>query len=101
DHDTIAGCLEIAHHGDHVFLSEEVSARFPDDGCIVHVLVWGITEAQHHDIQRLRANVVELAAYLREYGILHALAHPFSSVNQRLSQLQLRRSLVLFGTLEL
>lgn len=101
DHDTIAGCLEIAHHGDHVFLSEEVSARFPDDGCIVHVLVWGITEAQHHDIQRLRANVVELAAYLREHRILHALAHPFSSVNQRLSQLQLRRSLVLFDTLEL
>jgi glycosyltransferase involved in cell wall biosynthesis len=101
DHDTIAGCLEIAHHGDHVFLSEEVSARFPEDGCIVHVLVWGITEAQHHEIQRLRGNVYELSSWLRAQGILHALAHPFSSVNQRLSQERLRRSLVLFDTLEL
>ena len=38
DHDSIQGCLEIAHLGPHVFLSEEVSARFPENGCIVHVL---------------------------------------------------------------
>ena len=29
DHDAIEGCLEIAHHGSHVFISEEISARFP------------------------------------------------------------------------
>ena len=78
DHDTIDGCLEIAHLGAHVFLSEEVSARFPENGCIVHVLVYGIDEGHHREIQRLRTNIYELVAYLRRERILHSLAHPFS-----------------------
>jgi glycosyltransferase involved in cell wall biosynthesis/predicted metal-dependent phosphoesterase TrpH len=100
DHDAIQGCLEIAHHGDHVFISEEVSARFPENGCIVHVLVFGITEAQHEECQRLRYNIYELRQYLRNERILHCLAHPFSPVNQRLTPDLLRKSLVLFDTLE-
>lgn len=101
DHDAIEGCLEIAHHGPHVFISEEISARFPENGCIVHVLAFGITEAQHEEIQRLRYNIYELVTYLRQQEILHCLAHPFSPVNQRLTPDLLRKSLLLFDTLEL
>lgn len=101
DHDAIDGCLEIAHHGPHVFISEEVSARFPENGCIVHVLAFGITEAQHDDLQRLRYNIYELVRYLRENRILHSLAHPFSPVNQRLTPELVKKSLLLFDTLEL
>lgn len=100
DHDAIDGCLEIAHHGPHVFISEEISARFPENGCIVHVLAYGITEAQHEEIQRLRYNIYELAAYLRQNDILHSLAHPFSPVNQRLGPELLKKSLLLFDTVE-
>ena len=100
DHDTIDGGLEIAHLGDHVFLSEEVSARFPENGCIVHVLVYGIDEGHHREIQRLRTNIYELVAYLRRENILHSLAHPFSVVNQRLGTELLQKCLVLFDTLE-
>ena len=100
DHDSIDGCLEIAHLGPHVFLSEEISARFPENGCIVHVLAYGITEAQHREIQRLRYNVYELAPYLRREGIVHSLAHPLSAVNLRLGPEILRRSLLLFPTIE-
>ncbi len=100
DHDTIDGGLEIAHLGDHVFLSEEVSARFPENGCIVHVLVYGIDEGHHREIQRLRTNIYELVAYLRREQILHSLAHPFSVVNQRLGRELLQKCLVLFDTLE-
>ena len=100
DHDAIEGCLEIAHHGDHVFISEEISARFPENGCIVHVLAFGITEAQHEEIQRLRYNIYELVPYLRQNKILHCLAHPFSPVNQRLTPDLLKKSLLLFDTLE-
>ena len=100
DHDAIQGCLEIAHHGDHVFISEEISARFPENGCIVHVLAFGITEAQHEECQRLRYNIYELRDYLRQQRILHCLAHPFSPVNQRLTPELLRKSLLLFDTLE-
>ena len=49
DHNRIDGCLEIADRPG-VFLSEQVSTRFPDDRCEVHVLVWGINEAQHREI---------------------------------------------------
>jgi glycosyltransferase involved in cell wall biosynthesis len=100
DHDTLDGGLEIAHLPG-VFLSEEISARFPENGCIVHVLAYGIDEARHREIQRLRYNVYELAAYLRRERILHSLAHPFSSANQRLTPELLVKSLLLFDTLEL
>ncbi|MCR9160969.1 MAG: glycosyltransferase [Nannocystaceae bacterium] len=100
DHDAIDGCLEIAHHGDHVFISEEVSARFPENGCIVHVCCYGITEAQHDELQRLRYNIYELVDYIREQDILHSLAHPFSPVNQRLTPDLLKKSLLLFDTIE-
>ena len=63
DHDTISGALEIAHLPQ-VFISEEISAFFPDDKCEVHVLAWNITEAQHREISRLRHNIFELVPYL-------------------------------------
>ncbi len=99
DHDAIQGCLEIAHLP-YTFISEEVSARFPDNGAIIHVLTYGITEAQHHELQRLRRDVYELVEYIREQDILSVLAHPFSSVNHRLTPDQLRKSLLMFDTIE-
>ena len=99
DHDAIQGCLDIAHLP-HTFISEEVSARFPENGAIIHVLTYGITEAQHDDLQRLRRNVYELVEYIRAQDILSVLAHPFSSVNHRLTPDQLRKSLLMFDTLE-
>ncbi len=101
DHDTIDGALEIAHHGDHVFLSEEVSAVFPENGCIMHVLAWDITEAQHAEIQRLRFNIYELVAYLRQELICHGLAHPLYPVNGRLQREQAEKCLLMFPVLEL
>src|SRR3954451_12915892 len=57
DHDTIDGALELCALADDTFISEEVSARFPEDGCIVHTIVVDISEAQHAEIQALRANI--------------------------------------------
>lgn len=99
DHDSIQGCLEIAHLP-YTFISEEVSARFPENGAIIHVLTYGITEAQHDELQRLRRNVYELVDYIRQQDILHVLAHPFSSVNHRLTPEQLKKTLLMFDTLE-
>jgi predicted metal-dependent phosphoesterase TrpH len=46
DHDTIDGNLEIADLPG-TFISEEVTTYFPQDPCKIHLLVWGISEAQH------------------------------------------------------
>jgi glycosyltransferase involved in cell wall biosynthesis len=100
DHNTIAGCLEIAHLPD-TFISEEVTTYFPQNGCKVHVLVYDIDESIHADIGRLRKNIYDLCAYLNAQKILHAVAHPMYAVNNRLTVDLFEQLLVLFKTLEL
>jgi predicted metal-dependent phosphoesterase TrpH len=80
DHDTIDGALELLDHlpgaGD-VIVGEEVSCRFPDMDLQVHLGVYGMTEALHRDVQPLRNNVFEAAAFLRSSGVFFSLNHLF------------------------
>jgi glycosyltransferase involved in cell wall biosynthesis len=103
DHDTIAGGLTLIDRPD-FFLSEEVTAQFPGPapgaGCVVHVLVWNITPAEHDEIQAVRGDVFALVDYLRARGIPHALAHPFESPNRKLDAATLEKLLLLFSTFE-
>jgi len=99
DHDTIEGCLEIAGQPG-AFISEEVTAFFPEDDVKVHLLVWGITEEQHVEIQRMRRDIYELARYLKEQNIAHAVAHPFWPVDERLSVDHWERLVLLFRHFE-
>lgn len=100
DHNTIDGCLEIAHLPD-VFVSEEVTTYFPVDGCKAHVLVYDINEAIHRDLQKVRENIHELVAYLNANRIVHALAHPLFAVNDRLTIAHFEQFLLLFRLFEL
>ena len=100
DHNTIDGCLDIAHLPN-TFISEEVTSYFPDDGCKAHVLVYDIDETIHQDIQELRENIYHLVSYLNEKGIAHALAHPLFSINDRLTLERFEQFLLLFRTFEL
>lgn len=100
DHNTIEGCLEIAHLPG-TFISEEVTTYFPDDGCKLHVLAYNIDEKIHQDIQKVRENVFELVAYLRTNGISHVLAHPLFSINNRLTIEHFEKSLLIFKNFEL
>jgi predicted metal-dependent phosphoesterase TrpH len=80
DHDSMDGCLEILNKLGDVpdFLTgEEVSAHFPAFHHTAHIAVYGLTEAHHRDIQKLRSNGVELVAYLRQAKLLFALNHLF------------------------
>jgi glycosyltransferase involved in cell wall biosynthesis len=99
DHDCIDGCLEIAGQPD-TFISEEVTAFFPEDDVKVHLLVWDITEGQHAEIQSLRRNIYELAGWLKQHGVAHAVAHPFWPVDERLSIDHWQRLVLLFRHFE-
>jgi glycosyltransferase involved in cell wall biosynthesis len=99
DHDRIDGCLEIADLPG-VFISEQVTAFFPDDRCPIHLLVWGISEAQHTEIQALKENVFELQAYLSRSEIAHAVAHPLHRLDERFSGEHLEKLLLLFKHFE-
>lgn len=100
DHDTIAGALEIAHLPQ-TFISEEISAYFPEDKCEIHVLAWDITEAQHREITRLRGNIFELVPYLMGQGIAHSCAHPLCAANNRLTLGHVEQLMLLFSVFEL
>ena len=99
DHDTIDGCLEIADLPQ-TFISEQLTCYFPHDPCKIHLLIWGISEAQHADLLMLRGNIFELASYLREHEITHAVAHPLYSINGKLETTHLERLILLFKHFE-
>jgi glycosyltransferase involved in cell wall biosynthesis len=99
DHDTIEGCLQIADLSQ-TFISEQVTTSFPQDPCKVHLLVWGISEAQHNEIARLRDNIFELQEYLQGTQIAHAVAHPLYSINGKLEASHLERLILLFKHFE-
>ena len=99
DDDSIAGCLEIADEPG-VFLSESVTAIFPEDGCRISLLVWGIKEQQHREIQQLRANIYELQQFLSQQGIAHGVASPLRGLEDKLGPLHLMRLALLFRHFE-
>src|SRR5437762_7807569 len=99
DHDTIEGCLQIAHLP-RTFVSEQVTTYFPNDPCKLHLLVWGISEQQHREIEGVRDNIFELQRYLQAAQIAHAVAHPLYSVNGKLEAKHLEQLILLFKHFE-
>ena len=99
DHDTIEGCLQISDLKD-TFISEQVTTYFPQDPCKIHVLVWGITEAQHVEIAKVRDSIFDLQQYLQTQSIAHALAHPLYSINGKLGAGHLEKLILLFKHFE-
>src|SRR5437016_3297509 len=99
DHDTIEGCLKISDLPN-TFVSEQVTTYFPQDPCKIHILVWGITEAQHADIVIVRDNIFALQRYLQAGKIGHAVAHPLYSINGKLDASHLERLILLFKHFE-
>src|SRR5262245_40634076 len=99
DHNTLAGVLRIADLPG-VFLSEEVTTRFPEDDVVLHVLVWNLTEADHRDLQPYRGSVYELQAFLAARELPHALAHPLYRMGSTITPGDVERLMLLFGTWE-
>ena len=99
DHNRIQGCLEIGHLPG-TFTGVEATTYFPENGCKIHCLAYGFSEAQFGEIQRLRENIFDLRRYLVEEGIVHSIAHPLYSVNGRLDLETFEKLLVLFNRFE-
>ena len=99
DYDSIDGCLEIASE-EGVFLSEQVSAVFPEDGCHVSLLVWNITEEQHRALQQLKENIYELQQYLALHKIAHGVAAPLVGLIDQLQPQHLMKLALLFRHIE-
>ncbi len=98
DRNRIDGCLELSRYPD-VFISEQATTYLPD-GCKVHVLVWNISEKQHHEIQVARTDIFQFTAYLASEQIAHGISHPLVSVNDRMTPDNFEKLLLLFRTFE-
>ncbi len=99
DHNRIDGCLAIADRPG-TFISEQVSARFPQDRCKIHILVWGLNEAQHAELQVQRENIFELQKYLAAENLAHAVAHPLYRLDDRFTVVHLEKLVLLFQHFE-
>ena len=99
DHETIEGAVSLAGHPD-FFVGEEVSARFPEDGNHADVLVYGLDERVHREVQARRDDIYRLVDYLREDGVVHVLAHPVYAMPGPLGRDEMEKRLVLFGLWE-
>ncbi len=119
DHNSIDGVREMLDAGlEGVFISAEMTATFPEDGCNIHVVAANVSEAEFAEIQRLRGNVYEMVAYLDERirdeaqnadgrRIAYFMTHPLMSTQNRpygregaLSLWHIERALLLFDCLE-
>ncbi len=99
DHDRIEGCLEIADQPG-VFVSESVTARFPGDRVKVSVLVWGLNERQHTELQAAKDNIFDLQILLREQNLAHAVAHPLYRPGDALQREHIEKLFLLFRHFE-
>jgi predicted metal-dependent phosphoesterase TrpH len=80
DHDSLDGSLELLdRHPDatDIIAGEEIGCRVPGTGVRVHLGALGLCERHHREVQPLRGNVFEAAAYLRTEGVALVLHHPF------------------------
>jgi predicted metal-dependent phosphoesterase TrpH len=87
DHDSLDGCLEfLDRHPDasDFIMGEEIECLYPAarvskarDPLKVHLGAIGLTEAVHRDIQPLRENVFEAAAFLRQQHVFFGINHLF------------------------
>jgi len=99
DHDTIAGVLSLVDRGfENLIIGQEVSVKFPEDGCLLHVLVWGLTPelADQIDDNNLRSDVYAFADWLRIHRLPHSFAHPLYVQNGKLTEWHLERAVLLF-----
>jgi hypothetical protein len=119
DHNSIDGVKLLLDKGyENVFISAEMTTRFPEDGCHIHVTVANVTEQQFSEIDRLRSNIYEMIAYVdqqiaeeltgrRENKIAYFMTHPLMSTENRaygregsLTLQHLEKAFVLLGGFE-
>ncbi|MCC5827933.1 MAG: glycosyltransferase [Phycisphaeraceae bacterium] len=99
DHNRLDGALSIAHLPN-TFLSVELTTYFPENGAKLHVLAFGVTEAQFTHLQKARQSIYDLRRYIVENDIIASVAHPLFRPNDKLTPDEIEKTLVLFNRFE-
>jgi glycosyltransferase involved in cell wall biosynthesis len=99
DHDTTEGVKTIADRAD-VLSGEELTCFFPEDGCKLHVLVFGLSDEDHERLQAMARDIYKVSEYIERNCLAHAVAHPIYRQNDKLERWHLERLLLLFKGFE-
>ncbi len=99
DHDSLRGVVHLAPRPDH-FFGEELTCYFPEDGCKMHILLWGHTEQDHQDLQSAANDIYKVAELIEDRQLAHSVAHPVYRQNDRLERWHLERLVLLFKGFE-
>jgi len=101
DHNVIEGAVRLKmRHPDDVFIGVEVTTYFPEDGTKIHVLVWGLSEAQFRIIDKIRTSIYDLRTFLHEELLAHSVAHATFSINGTLDVGHVERLFLMFDNFE-
>jgi len=101
DHNCMKGALYLKNkHPDHVFTGVESTAYFPEDGCKVHILIFGLSAVQFQEIERRRTDIYQLRKYLLDEDLAYSVAHATYAVNNRLTAEHLEKLVLLFNVFE-
>jgi len=101
DHNQIGGALALKKmYPEKVIVGMEATTYFPENGCKIHVLIYGLNVEQFRLIQRLRNNIYQLRDYLVAENLAHAVAHATFDINKKLNLELLEKLLLLFDVFE-
>jgi len=101
DHNRIGGALLLKEkYPDKIITGVESTVYFPEDNNKIHVLLFGITEKQFSEVQKIRTDIYQFRDYIRYEKIAHSVAHATYSVNGKLNIEHLKKLLLLFDYFE-
>lgn len=101
DHNRMDASLYLKDkYPDKVFTGVESTAYFPEDNCKIHVLLYGISEKQFSEVQKIRKDIYQLRDFIKENRIAHSVAHATYSINGKISMDKLERLVLLFDVFE-
>ncbi len=103
DHNSIDGCLMLRERYEELIINGvESTVSFPEDSCKIHLLIYGVTEQQFTEIQRLRKDIYQLRDFIKENNLAHSVAHATYSIQGKgMTAAHLEKLIVLFNTFEI
>ena len=99
DHNTLGGAQEL-RGCEGYFTGVEITTYFPEDRCKVHLLAWNLDERQFAEVEKIRGNILVLSRFLRQEGIVHAVAHPLLNLDGKLQPDHFEKLILLFRVFE-
>lgn len=99
DSDTLEGFAQVAHFAD-VIPACETTVQFPEDGCPVRLLIYGLSEQQLAKMLSYRAQLMPVREFLLAENLYHVVAQPLEPHDGKLSADHVERLLLLFDHFE-